>query len=104
MGAAGVEHQIELCMRSIGEVTPQIFVNKARAEEMGLTLPDNNQFHMFTDQVMVEFSEMIVNKKTVETDGCRTMHELIRKLPVGKPSKHNKFVYGFRNAIFVWKM
>lgn len=90
---------VELCMRSIGEVTPQIFVNKARAEEMGLTLPDNNQFHMFTDHVMVEFSEMIVNKKTVETDGYRTIYELIRKLPVGKPSKDNKFVYGFRNAI-----
>ena len=90
---------IELCMRSIGDVTPQIFVNKARAEEMGVALPDNNQFHMFTDQVRVKFGEMIVNKKTVETDGSRTMYELIQKLPVGKPSKDNKFVYGFKNAI-----
>ena len=86
-------------MRSIGKVTPQIFVNKARAKEMGLPLSDNNQFYMFTDQVMVEFGKMIVNKKTVETDGSRTMHELIQKLPVGKPSKDNKFVYGFINAI-----
>ena len=90
---------IELCMRSIGDVTPQIFVDKARAEEMSVTLPDNNQFHMFTDQVRVKFGEMIVNKKTVETDGSRTMYELIQKLPVGKPSKDNKLVYAFKNAI-----
>ncbi len=89
---------VELCMRSIGEVKPQVFVNKAHAEEMGIILPENNQFHMFTWEVRIEFGEMIVNMKTVEADGSRTMHELIQKLPVGKPSKDNKFVYGFKDA------
>ena len=30
------------------------------AEKMGITLPEDNQFQMFTDQVRVEFSEMTV--------------------------------------------
>lgn len=89
----------ELCMRSIGNVTPQVFVNNARAEEMGVTLPEDNQFHMFTDHVIIEFGEMIANKETVETDSSRTMYELIQKLPVGKPSTDNKYVYAFKNAI-----
>lgn len=89
----------ELCMRYIGEVTPQIFVNKARAEEMRIILPENNQFYMFTDQVMIEFDEMLVNKEIVETNDSSSIYELIRKLPVGNPSKNNKFTYGFKNAI-----
>ena len=89
---------IELCVRSIGEVTSQIFVNKARAEEMGVSLPDNNQFHMLTDRVIVEFGEMIIDKKIVETDDSRTMYELIKNLPVGTPSKDNKYVYAFKKA------
>lgn len=89
---------VEMRVRSIGAVRPQILVNKTRAEKMGITLPEDNQFQMFTDQVRVEFSEMTVNKKTVETDGSRTMHELIQKLPVGEPSKDNKLVYWFKDA------
>lgn len=89
---------VELCMRFIGEVRPQIFVDKARAEEMGITLPENNQFNMFTDQVKVKYDEIIINRKTVENNGSKTMYELIRKLPVGKPSKDNKFIYEFKDA------
>ena len=90
---------VELCMRFIGKVTPKIHINKTRAEEMNITLPVNNQFHMFSDQVRVEFGEMIVNEKVVENGGIKTVHELEQKLPVGKPSKDNKFVYVFKDAM-----
>ena len=89
---------LNFSMKYLGEVKPHVFVNKERAKEMGITLPENNQFHMFTDQVRVEFGEMVVNKKTIETDGSKTIYELIQKLPVEKPSKDNKFFYGFKTA------
>ncbi len=89
---------LELRIGTVGEVTLQIFVNKVRAEEMGLTVPATNEFHVSMDQITVEFDKMIVNKGTFETDGSRTLYELIKKLPVGKPSKDNKFVYAFKNA------
>lgn len=40
---------VELCMISFGKVEPHIFVNIVRAEEMGITLPENNQFLKNTD-------------------------------------------------------
>ena len=89
---------VQLCMKSIGEVKPRVIINQARAEEMGIALPENHRVPMSTDQVTVEFGEMIVDQKVVETNGSRTAYELIQKLPVGTPGEDHHFVYGFQNA------
>lgn len=89
---------LDLCLRTIGEIRPQIFVNKTRVAELGIAPPENKEFNKLTDQVRIDFDKMVVDKKTVDEKNSKTVYELIQKLPVGNPGRGNKFVFAFQNA------
>lgn len=89
---------LDLCLRTIGEIRPQIFVNKTRVAELGIAPPENKEFNKLTDQVRIDFNKMVVDKKTVDEKNSKTVYELIQKLPVGNPGRGNKFVFAFQNA------
>lgn len=89
---------LEFKIRSIDNVEPKIFINRAKAEEQGVKLPENNLFCEFTDQVKIHFEKMIVDKNVVAEKDSKTMYDLVNRLPVGAPSTGNQFAFAFENA------
>ena len=95
---------LDLCLRTIGEIRPQIFVNKTRVAELGIAPPENKEFNKLTDQVRIDFDKTVVDKKTVDEKNSKTVYELIQKLPVSNPGRGNKFVFAFQMLRFIWKI
>lgn len=89
----------QLSMRSVGKIRTGLVINKRKAEEMGVTIPESNEIRMQTDQIRIDYERMIVNKIAVEEKGSKTIHDLIQKLPMGNPSEDNRFLVKFENAL-----
>lgn len=67
---------LELITHTITNVCPQIFVNKERAEEMNLLLPERKRFNSMSDSVEIEFDRMSACEK-VFTEDKKTMLEML---------------------------
>lgn len=88
-----------ITMRTVGEIRSELAINKKKAEEMGVTIPENNEICMQTDQTRIDYERMIVNKNIVEEKGSKTMNDLIQKLPMEKLGNDNHFLFQFEDAL-----
>lgn len=72
---------IELSVLTVGNVRPQIFVSKDRADEMGISLPEETGFHAWTNEVIFEFSKMTIEDENFDGYKSASMVDIINKLP-----------------------
>lgn len=86
-------------MRSIDKVQPHIFVDKASAEELGISFSEGNRFSDNTDHMQISFEKMLTNEGIISENTTLTMQDLMCLLPVRKPGKCYKFGFAFENAV-----
>ena len=89
---------IELHALSIGNIVPQLFLNKARAEKIGTIPSVKNLYHMYPDAVCIEYGKMINEEMAIEEHGMTNVQELIRRLPQRNVFKGCTYRYDFEDA------
>ena len=90
---------IELHVRSMRNVSTQLFINKAKAEEMGVVPSVQDQYHMNPDAVSISFGQMRIGEATIEEHGIKTMQELVRLLPQHSVGKECVCSFSFEDAV-----
>ena len=89
---------IELRTLSIGNVLPQIFLNKAKAEEMGTIPSIKHLYHMFPDAVSIKYGKMTSEDMVIEEQGMTNVQELIRRLPQRGSCNGCTYRYDFEDS------
>lgn len=92
--------QIDLHVRTITNISTQVFVDEKRLKELNVCLPDGKDAgRSYSGFTMIHFEEMIINQKVIEKNSQIQLTDLAGKLPVGEPSTGNVFVFKFKNGI-----
>lgn len=90
---------IELKTRTIGNVHPQIFVNKQRAEKMELPLPQEKGFRSKPDIIVISYEKMTLGDK-IFLSAEKSMLDLIRMIQThdNEPGQGKKLLFSFENG------
>ena len=91
--------QVDISMYFIGNVVPQIIVDKDAVKKHGIVLPEEQRFHASEDQTIIDFSAMYVDNEIVSENKSLSMLDLIRKVPAREVGKEKVFLYTFSNAM-----
>ena len=91
---------IELITQTIGDVHPQIIVNKQRAEEMDIPLPKEKGFYSRSDSILISYDKMTVGDKnySVEEKSMLDLIKIIQTLD-SEAGKGKKLRFSFENGM-----
>ena len=89
---------IDLHVISNIDINPHVLIDEERCNKLGIPLPKEKRIGEMSDQVYIDYEEMILDKKDIKPAGRNTLQDLVNMLSrdMSLPEKH--FIIEFKEG------
>jgi hypothetical protein len=80
------------------DIEPRATIDITRCKKLGIPLPKDMRVGDMPDQVIIDYEEMVNDKKEISPAGRKTMYDLINMLPQDKSVPENSAEFVFKEG------